>query len=152
MLSLADQVKQRLEQLIGLKLARMALAADMRTLQFGNTITRAQGGVVGEYVLHIQCPWRIEGDSGVITGSGDLYVPYDKNEKLNEAFDWTTGDNLQERILRQLLHGYDDNTKQIVNSTALLVVEAVEVDLVGGFSLEMSRGYSLKVFPKQCAM
>jgi hypothetical protein len=146
MLSLADQVKLNLQQLIGLKLSRMALAADMRTLQFGNTKPR-QGGVVGEFALHIQCPWRIETDTGVITGSGDLYAPYDESEEMSESFDWAKGDNLQERILRQLLVGYDEKTKQIVNSTDLLSVEAVQVDSVGGFSLELSGGYRLSVFP-----
>jgi hypothetical protein len=119
MLGLADEVRLNLQQLIGLKLSRMALAADMRTLQFGNTEARMRGGVVGQYALHVQCPWRLESDTGVITGSGDLYAPHEKSERLEESFDWEKGDSLQERVLRELLKGYDENTKQIVNTTNL---------------------------------
>ena len=115
MLSLADEVRLELQQLVGLKLSRMALAADMRTLQFGKTEARIGGGVVGEYGLHVQCPWRLEDDARIITGSDDLYVPYEKSERLTESFDWEKGDSLQERILRDLLKGYDTNTRQIVN-------------------------------------
>lgn len=147
MVSIGDEVTFNLQPLIGLKLSRMALAADMRTLSFGNTKARKGGGVVGEYALHVQCPWRLEGDTGIITGSGDLYEPYEKKQQLEEPFDWEKGDSLQERVLRELLKGYDENTKQIVNSTNLLTVEDVQADSGGGFCLRLSGGYRLLVFP-----
>jgi hypothetical protein len=147
MLSLADEVRIKLQQLIGLKLSRMALAADMRTLQFGHTEARTGGGVVGEYGLHIQCPWRLDDDARTITGNDDLYVPYDQNEQLMESFNWEKGGSLQERVLRDLLKGYDPNTRQIVNSTDLLIVEAVQADSAGGFCLSLSGGYRFLVFP-----
>ena len=133
MLGLEDEVTLNIQQLISLKLSRMALAADMRTLQFGNTEARMRGGVVGQFALHVQCPWRLESDTGVITGSSDLYEPYEKGERLDESFDWEKGDSLQEGVLRQLLKGYDENTKQIVNTTNLLIVEAAPADSGGGF-------------------
>jgi hypothetical protein len=147
MLSLADEVRIKLQQLIGLKLSRMALAEDMRTLQFGRTEARAGGGVVGEYGLHIQCPWRLEDDRRIITGNDDLYVPYEQNEELTESFDWEKGGSLQDRALRDLLRGYDPNTRQIVNSTDLLTVDAVQTDSAGGFCLSLSGGYKFLVFP-----
>jgi hypothetical protein len=147
MLSLADEVRLKLQPLIGLKLSRMALAADMRTLQFGNTEARIGGGVVGEYALHVQCPWRLEDDARMITGSDDLYEPAEQSEQLTESFDWEKGDSLQERTLRDLLKGYDTNTKQIVNSTSLLTVDAVQADSAGGFCLGLSGGYRFLVFP-----
>jgi hypothetical protein len=147
MLSLMDEVTLKLQPLISLQLSRTALAADMRTLQFGNTETRTSGGVVGEYALHIQCPWRLEGDTGVITGSCDLYEPYGKSEQPNAPFDWEKGGSLQEKVLRELLKGYDEKTKQIVNSTNLLIVETVQADSGGGFYLTLSGGYRLLVFP-----
>ena len=92
MVNIADEVTLNRQPLIGLKLSRMALAADMRTLQFGNTEERkGGGGVVGEYALHVQCPWRLEGKTGIITGSGDLYVPYEKSEEPEESFVWEKG-------------------------------------------------------------
>jgi len=145
--SLADEVRIKLQQLIGLKLSRMALAADMRTLQFGHTEARAGGCVVGEYGLHVQCPWRLEDDTRIVTGNDDLYVPYEQNEQLTESFGWEKGGSLQERVLRDLLKGYDPETRQIVNSTNLLTVNAVQTDSAGGFCLSLSGGYRFLVFP-----
>jgi hypothetical protein len=147
MLSLADAVKFNLQKLIGLKLSRMALAANMRMLDFGNTEARNRGGVVGEYGLHVQCAWRLEGDTGIITGSDDLYVPYEKSEQAEESFNWEKGGSLQEGVLRELLKGYDENTGQIVNITNLLVVEDVHSDSAGGFCLTLSGRYRFLVFP-----
>jgi len=147
MLSLADEVRLNLGPLIGLKLSRMARAADMRTIQFGDTEARKSGGVVGQYGLHVQCPWRLENDAGVITGSDDLYEPYEIAEQPRESFDWEKEESLQDRVLRDLLKGYDANTKQIVNSTNLLTVEAVQADSSGGFCLSLSGGYRFLAFP-----
>jgi hypothetical protein len=145
--SLADQVSLNLQPLIGLKLSRVARAADMRTIQFGDTTVREHGGVVGQYALHVQCPWRLEDDTRLITGSDDLRVPCEKNEQLDESFDWETDESFQEKVLRELLKGYDENTKQIVNSTNSLTVEAVQADPSGGFCLRLSGGYRFLVFP-----
>lgn len=147
MLSLTDEVKFSLQKLIGLKLSRTALAADMRTLQFGNTEARKSGGVVGEYALHVQCPWRLESDAGIITGSDDLYVPSEQSDQPEESFDWKRGGSLQEIALRELLKGYDEGTRQIVNLTNLLLVENIHSDSGGGFYLALSGGYRFLVFP-----
>jgi hypothetical protein len=124
----------------------MARAADMRTIQFG-AVRDYKSGCVGEYALHIQCPWRFENETGIITGSSDLDRPFDENKELNDDFDWEHDDNLQDHLLRQLLNGYDERTRQIVNSTTLLVATEVEADLTGGFWLKLSGGYRLIVFP-----
>jgi hypothetical protein len=147
MFSLTDKVKLNLHKLIGLKMSRTALAGNMRTLQFGNTEARKSGGVVGEYALHIQCSWRLESDAGLITGDDDLYVPFEEIHEQEEAFDWGKGGSLQEKILREFLKGYDENTRQIVNSTNLLVVDEIHSDSAGGFCLALSGGYRLLVFP-----
>jgi hypothetical protein len=146
MLNLADEAKVNLQRLIGLKLSRIARAADMRTLQFGNTVARS-GGIVGEYALHIQCPWRLDGPTGVLTASGDLYEPCGENDEVSNSFDWEKDDSLQDVILRNLVKGYDESTKQLVNSTNLLTVGGVETDSAGGFRLRLSGGYEWLVFP-----
>lgn len=51
MLSLADEVTLNLHRLIGLKVSPTALAADMRTIQFGDTEARGGGGVVAKVTL-----------------------------------------------------------------------------------------------------
>src|ERR1700733_8997879 len=133
MFDVKEKVNRAIRQLIGLKLARMALAADMRTIQFGITRPGLSGGIVGEDALHVQCPWRIERkcDEQIITGSGDLYKSSDENDQQNESFDLESRKNLQEHVLRGLLRGYDERTRQIVNSTNLLVVNALEADSFG---------------------
>lgn len=146
MSSFADMVRHELQHLIGLKLSRMALAADMRTIQFGNTEARMGGGVVGEYALHVQCPWRLENDTRIITGNDDLYFPSKRSDQLAESFDWEKGGSLQDEALRDLLGGYDPDTGQIVNSTNLLTVDAVQTDVSGGFCLSLSGGYRFLVF------
>ena len=124
----------------------MARAADMRTIQFG-TVRTYSNGCVGEYALHIQCPWRLENAMGIITGSNDVYRPFDETKELDDEFDWEHDENLQDHLLREILTGFDDRTRQIVNSTALLVATAIQTDLNGGFWLELSGGHRLDVFP-----
>jgi hypothetical protein len=147
MVNFADEVSRNLKPLIGLRLSRMGLAADMRTLQFGDAVARKGGGMVGEYALHLQCPWRLEGEKGIITGSADLYLPSAEGEWRDELFDWHKGVSLQERVLCELLKGYDQNTKQIVNATNLFTVEDFQADSAGGFNLALSGSYLLSVFP-----
>jgi hypothetical protein len=119
----------------------------MRTFQFGDTSTRTNGGVVGQYALHVQCPWRLANDHSVITGSGDLYEPSEENAGPEEPLKQGKSGSFQEKVLRELFKGYDENTKQIVNLTTLLSVEEVHADLDGGFWLSLSGGYRLSVFP-----
>ncbi len=60
---------RRLEELIGLNLSIARRAADMRVLHFGEiTVDDDERGSTGEIALHIQCPWRIEGPDGIVTG------------------------------------------------------------------------------------
>lgn len=147
MTNIAGEIESNLHKLIGLKLSRTSLAADMRVLQFGKSHLLARGGVVGEYALHIQCPWRLEDDARIITGNGDLYHPFEKNAEPDDSFDWEKGVSLQEGVLRELLQGFDESTGQIVNATNLLVAEGVKADSAGGFCLVLSGGYRLLVFP-----
>src|ERR1700722_6470994 len=104
------------------------------------------GGVVGEYALHVQCPWRLENETRIITGNDDLYTPSKRSDQLAESFDWEKGGSLQDEALRDLLGGYDPDTGQIVNSTNLLTVDAVQADVAGGFCLSLSGGYRFLVF------
>jgi hypothetical protein len=57
----------------------------------------------------------------MITGSSDLYEPYEESDERGTSFDWEKGGSLQEGVLRDLLKGYDESTRQTANSTNLLV-------------------------------
>jgi len=67
--SVSDEIKQHLSLLIGLPLSIARRAADMLVLHFG-TIREVESGIkvgkragekgtVGDFSLHIQCPWRV---------------------------------------------------------------------------------------------
>ena len=60
MLSLKERVREHLAPMVGLPLSIARRAADMRVFHFGK-VSEVSGGTVGEFALHIQCPWRIEG-------------------------------------------------------------------------------------------
>ena len=126
-------------------------AADMRLLHFGNLKTgigrKGQPTTGGDVALHIQCPWRIEGPNGIVTGRGDLWEPSIENPKVD--FDkWNYEDgNLQDRQFFELLKGKDKGTGSPLNLTDNLVVESVQGDNQGGFRLALSGGYVLAVFP-----
>src|SRR5262249_40376687 len=60
--------------LIGLRLSIVRRAADMLVLHFGDVRAHPSGeGTVGDYALHVQCSWRLDGPAGTVTGQGDLW-------------------------------------------------------------------------------
>ena len=62
----------------------------MRGFHFGK-IVRKNGKNVGAYALHIQCPWRIESETAIVTGSQDWYVFAGEAEGVREDPDsWDT--------------------------------------------------------------
>ncbi len=54
----------------------------MRVLHFGR-IRKIEKGTVSEYALHIQCPWRIEGPEGIVTGRSDLWEPAEDSPDID---------------------------------------------------------------------
>jgi len=84
-----QQVIAALSRIIGLPLAAVRRAADMRTFQFG-TLRPVGRGSVGDFALHIQCPWRIEGPEGIVTGRSDLREPAEAGAPIDENWDYET--------------------------------------------------------------
>jgi hypothetical protein len=77
--SLAVRIEQKLSPLIGLRLSATHRAASMRMFDFGELQTvrsklrgKDRFRTVGQFALHVQCPWRIEGPDGLVTGLSDL--------------------------------------------------------------------------------
>ena len=144
--SVASKVTKKLQPLIGLKLSVARLAATMRGFHFGETRATLQG-TAGEYTLHIQCTWRIEGPDGIYTGDMDLWRPNTVAAGLKQP-KWTYEDgNLQDERLAFLLKGCDPQTRSFINETENLVVENIEADAYGGLSISLSGGYRLVLFP-----
>lgn len=140
-------VLAQLRPLVGLRLAIARRAGSMRVFHFG-PVRQLERGSIGEYALHIQCPWRIETRDSIVTGQEDLWEPF----VVPDGFDWDawtyeTGDSLQDHRLASLLGGHDARTKSHVNNGELLVVESVEADDHGSASLALTGGFCLRIFP-----
>src|SRR5215831_10483944 len=114
-----QQVIAALSRLIGLPLTAARRAVDMRTFQFG-TLRPVSGGSVGDFALHVQCPWRIEGPDGIVAGRLDLWEPIEENAPFDENWSYEKSPNLQDALMKQWLSEND------------LVVTNVDADEFGG--------------------
>lgn len=63
--SLRAEVLAALLPLNGLPLVTVRRAADLINFVFG-TLHPAARGAVGDWALHVQCAWRIDGPDGVV--------------------------------------------------------------------------------------
>jgi hypothetical protein len=139
-----DVITVSLRPLVGLPLSVARRAADLRGFHFGEMRPTRRGNS-GAFVLHVQCPWRLEHQGRIYTGSGDLWEP---SSNCAQVDDWTYElGNLQDERLAALLGGRDPDTKSILNTSGTLVVEAASGTELGGVLLELSGGYRLVVFP-----
>lgn len=140
------QISKSLLALVGLPLSIARDAGSMKNFQFGSVSPLPSGkGTIGEFALHIQCPWRIVSSESIVTGSADSSEPSEVGEDV-DLNDGQKG-NLQRKRLGDLLHTYDAITHSWVNTTGELVVQSVLVDDFGGLELELSGGFRLQVFP-----
>jgi hypothetical protein len=125
------QVVAKLSQIIGLPLSASRRAADMRMFQFGTSRP------VGDFALHVQCPWRIEGPDGIVTGRLDLWEPVEDNAPFDEHWDYENSPNLQDTLLERWLREHEPS----------LVVKSVDADECGGASITFGGGFVLRMFP-----
>jgi hypothetical protein len=131
-----QQVIAALSQIIGLPLTAARRAADMRTFQFGK-LRPVERGSVGDFALHVQCPWRIEGPDGIVTGSLDLWEPVEDNAPFDDNWDYEKSPNLQDARLEPWLS----------NNKLSLVVKSVDADEFGGAAISFDQGFVLRLFP-----
>lgn len=135
--SVRSHIITQLEKLVGLRLSAARRAANMRTLQFGDLRT-IEDGSIGEFALHIQCPWRIEGPDGTVTGSEDLWEPIERGSD-SDPDDWhyEQSPNLQDSQVGQLLRRHGDS----------LVIRGVDADDFGGAAIHFQNDIVLRLFP-----
>ncbi len=136
-LSLRTLIEDRLRALGGLRLMGIGRGADMAMLDF-----KGPGLEVADHVLHIQCPWRLEGPQGIITGRSDLWDSADPDdpawmEHPDDYEKWRT-------LLDERLHEF--HAKAGGDPTALYV-RSITADDNGGFLMELAGGYRIFVFP-----
>jgi hypothetical protein len=94
-------------------------------------------GSIGDFALHIQCPWRIESDNRILTGRSDLWEPVDRPEGSSYVdWDYEIDGNLQDQLIAQFISNNDN-----------LLVETISVQPNCSFTLAFRCGYRLVVFP-----
>jgi hypothetical protein len=137
---LQDRINRALSPLIGLRLWGAARCLNLEMFAFGERTTRlnrtGEEVEVGEFALHVQCPWRIVGPTGLVVGSEDRKYPDDENADWEE-FD-ANGPSRCEARMNEWLEEYAE---------APLKVKRVESDHIGGFRLLLEHGFVLEVFP-----
>jgi hypothetical protein len=140
-------VERALGALIGLRLAIARRAADMAVFHFG-AIRAIERGTAGEFALHVQCPWRIDGPEGIVTGRLDLFEPVDPDTEFDpNTWDYDNNETLQDQRLHELMGDFDPDTRSFINQTRLLEVTSVESNGHGAATLHLSGGFRLILFP-----
>ena len=139
-----DRINDILKVLVGLPLSDSFRAAGMRILHFGK-VRVVEGGRFGDYALHLQCPWRVVGPDGVITGMDDLWEPVNEDD-WDENWNYEDSDTLLDARLNELLRGTGLGTKSSRSETIRLIVEAVEATGIGDLRISLTEGYKIEVF------
>jgi hypothetical protein len=98
------------------------------------------------YILSLECAWRLERGGRIMVGSTDFDLEPEGEQSSHAVdLDW----NLQNE---RLLAIFGETRQGYIISTHPLVVDAIEVDEVGGFTLNFQYGYRLVVFPCSCTL
>jgi hypothetical protein len=137
------------DALIGLRLSIVRRAADMLVVHFGEIRPHHSGeGTVGQYALHVQCPWRLDGPLGTVTGRSDLWEYAGPGE---EPDNWSHEDgfSLQDERLSHFFVR-EEGTQSWVNKSDRFCVTGAQQSERGDVRLELSEGYALLVFPAGC--
>jgi len=134
-----------LQNLVGLKIIMASHAASLRGFIFGPPGEESPGAL--RWIVHIQCPWRIDSQEGIITGSGDWYEPADSSSEQGDDWDPAEGDSLQAVRLRELFDDQDLSKGTISNNTNSLVCTEFKVDSHGDVTIRLTDGYTLRLFP-----
>jgi hypothetical protein len=143
------RIETTLGVLIGQPFWSIGRAADLTWLSFGrrrrvvapllrgSKVIRGSK-IVGEFAIHLQCPWRLVVRREILVASGDIYAPPDDSGARRRGWRWDKGPNRFDRRIREALPETD---------APLAVVRGVKADRFGGFRLRMSRQLTLEVFP-----
>jgi hypothetical protein len=134
--SMREKVIAALSSIVGLPLSAARRAADMRVLQFG-ALRQNERSSVGDFALHIQCPWRIQGQGVIITGRSDLWEPIEPEPDFDwDNWDYEKSPNLQDFLIDQWM-----------KDRGVLTVRKVDADEYGGATIAFDEGFALHLFP-----
>ncbi len=137
------EIKKVLSSLIDSPVCIIGRASDLLWIHFGKLEMDAEAGkrgleiasTIGDWALHIQCPWRFVKNKKIILSWRDFNLTPD-----TEIMDgWDSGGTSR-----------FDSMAEKVNSFLLkndVIVKKIVLDEVGGFKMMMTDDLSLEVFP-----
>lgn len=124
------------EMLLNKKLQYIGRTCELVWFGFGNLVERTDSkgrvNLVASYALHLQCPFRVADDNGILVGYNDLFV---SSEDICAAVD------LDERDCT-MFDKKVDNLKQLIENE---YVKDVSVNKYGDLSVQLSN-LTLNVF------
>ncbi|HTW32771.1 MAG TPA: hypothetical protein VMD76_13910 [Candidatus Sulfotelmatobacter sp.] len=137
-----NEIENSMTALVGLPLWAVGRAADLAWFQFGSRRAvkgwKGEEKIVGEWALHVQCPWRITRAETIVTGRGDIFcTPEETNEPTPADFNWEKG-NRFDRIAEQL---FGDGSHEFS-------VQCIELGDAGAIEIRLEHDYKLQVFPQ----
>ena len=146
-----ELITTSLTALIGLPFSRSTRAGSMRCFHFGKLVEappsalphldKKPRGMVGDLALHVQCPWRLDTETSIVTGLTDLWQPIPNCGTIDyDAWDWDRDGNLQDQRMADYFSQYP-NSK----------VRSVSPFEHGSFTLHLSENVKLFVFVSGCA-
>ena len=136
-----NDVQNAVGALVGMPLWSLGRAADLAWFEFGSRRTvkdwKGKEKEVGDYALHVQCPWRIRLGDSIVVGRGDIFcTPEETSEPTPADFDWQKA-NRFDRVVLELFQ----------NESRQFTVRAVESGGAGSLTIELEDGYQLEIFP-----
>ncbi len=152
-----------LAELVGLPLRELHRAADMIVLGFGEDVLpsplppykgsnfelrakmeKRNAEPRARCRLHVQCPFRLDSPSGPYLGGHDIYRDAQPPHERMEGDSWEPlGSNLFDRRAAE---------GAAIEDGSVLLVAKVSADAGGGFSLDVSKGWSIVVTPASAAI
>ncbi|WP_338751107.1 hypothetical protein [Bacillus sp. FJAT-52991] len=137
------EIENHCRNLIGFPLNEIGRNSNMVWFGFGKSITtvnkRGDSFKSSEFVLHIQCTWRLIKENKIITASRDIYVPKSNWNSDNE-FDWDIiGENRFDELLKDFLKKY----------CGKIYIILLNSDPLGGLRISFTDNISLEIFPDE---
>jgi hypothetical protein len=140
------EIENMLDKLIGYPINEIGRAADLLWIHFGKmelmpvrVLKKKQvvSKKVGDWAIHIQCPWRLIHRGTIILSWRDMHY----NPDGKTSYDWNKGGENRFDFLVQKIN--DEIGLEKMKVTSIIVGE------VGSFSLLIGNEYTVDVFPDE---